>query len=316
MRRELPIINHLLLLGFILAIIVSCNKYDELSFEEQQIDNITSAINSDSLEAQVTWLQNMGTRFAFANNHKDVAQKIKGRFLRMGYTDAKLDSFQVQKIYRGISYDSWQYNVIASLKGDTNPDSICIVCGHYDSANRTDEIYTFAPGANDNASGVAAVIEIARVMKKNNIRPQSTIRFIAFAAEEMGLLGSYSYASRISNPKAAVKMVLNNDMIAVHPENGNYTVNILDYPNSQQLSSKAKALAAEYTELATITNNTSNKASDSYPFSQYGFPAIFFMSAASDANYHTSNDLVDACNFSYCKEVVRLNAVLLLKDNL
>ena len=75
----------------------------------------------------------------------------------------------------------------------------------------------FVPGANDNASGVAAALELARVMRKNNFSPRNTIEFIAFGAEELGLYGSKAYAAQANGSSKKIKMMLNNDMIAYEP---------------------------------------------------------------------------------------------------
>ena len=138
----------------------------------------------------------MGTRFALADNHRDVAMAILRRFQNMGYSDSRLDSFLLDMMYENIRYQQWQYNVIATLQGTTYPDSVCIVGAHYDDNLRTGDPFLIDPGANDNASGVAAALELARVMRKNNFSPANTIEFIAFGAEELGLYGSKAYAAR------------------------------------------------------------------------------------------------------------------------
>ncbi len=93
------------------------------------------------------------------------------------------------------------------------------------------------PGANDNASGVATTLEIARVMKKNNYLPEGTIKFIAFAGEELGLFGSYNYAGKAKENNEKIKMMLNNDMVAYQPSPDRkvWMVNLIDYNNSSSL---------------------------------------------------------------------------------
>ena len=74
-----------------------------------------------------------------------------------------------------------------------------------------------APGANDNASGVAAMIEIARVMKSRKYTPAISIQFIAFGAEELGFLGSADFAAKLAFLCRPLKFMINNDMIAYEP---------------------------------------------------------------------------------------------------
>jgi hypothetical protein len=293
-----------------------CNKIDDpgKSAKELLTIDLTAEVSSDSLQSIVTWFQNMGTRFALSDSHRNVAVKIKNRFISMGYTDTKLDSFLISKLWRSVTYTQWQYNVVATLQGTDHPDSVSIVGGHYDNILTTGDPFTITPGANDNASGIAAAIEIARVVKKINWVPESTIKFIAFGSEEQGLLGGSAYASAALLNNEKIRMMLNSDMIAYEPSSDKtkWTVNILDYDNSHDLRILAQEMCTKYTVLKTTNINTYNKQSDSYPFSLRGYKALFFFSNSMDPNYHTLNDLASNCNFPYCAEVVKVSCALLV----
>ncbi|MCU0462025.1 MAG: M20/M25/M40 family metallo-hydrolase [Bacteroidales bacterium] len=238
------------------------------------------------------------------------------KFQDIGYDNACLDSFNITKTFRGAYYAQVQYNVIASIEGSDYPDSACVVGGHYDNILSTSDL-TIIPGANDNASGTAAVLEIARVMKKNNFRPKSTIMFIAFGAEETGLLGSSDFASNPNGFSQKIRFMLNSDMIAYEPSvsDANWYVNILDYDNSHTLRHDADVLSARYTLLSTVNDNTNNTRSDSYPFFVNGYRALFFFSYDIAPNYHTVNDVASECNFNYCREIVKLECALLADKN-
>lgn len=316
-KRSLSFIVFSILICIFLS---TCTKDEETEAERKEAltTKFNSEISSDSLKSVVTWLQQMGTRFALAENRKNVAISIKKRFERLGYTNVRLDSFPINRIYRNVTYyQHWQYNVIASISGSVYPDSICIIGGHYDNILKTGDPFAIVPGANDNASGVAAVIEIARVLKNNNYKPVNTIEFIAFGAEELGLFGSYAYANdaRINSKK--IKLMLNNDMISFQPSTNKaeWSVNIMDYDNSHNLRKEAEVMSGRFTVLKTYNYNTYNKQSDSYPFYVNGFKALFFISASSDPYYHTSEDIVDKYNFEYCLEIVRLNCAMLIDKN-
>ena len=278
---------------------------------------LTSDISSDSLESFVIWMQGMGTRFALSDGHRNVAIKIKNRFISMGYSDTKIDSFLVIKTYNSVNYEQWQYNITAILEGSLSSDSVSILGGHYDNILGSGDPFTIVPGANDNASGVAAALEIARVMKKNNYIPKNPIRFIAFGSEELGLIGSNAYASDAAINNLKVKFMLNNDMITYEPDNNktNWAVNIMDYPGSEFLLTEAEQLCSKYTVLQYFNDNTHNKQSDSYPFFTNGYKALFFFSQKIDPNYHTLNDLASNCNFEYCKEIVKISCAILVNRN-
>ena len=85
-------------------------------------------------------------------------------------------------------------NIIFRLEGYSDPDHRVIICGHYDSFNNSDP-FIYAPGADDNASGVASVLECARVLA--GVAMEKTIEFILFDGEELGLFGSRIFAKRL-----------------------------------------------------------------------------------------------------------------------
>jgi hypothetical protein len=315
--------NHSILILFFLTgltlFITTCTK-DEVSEEQRKeaiTNNLNSDISADTLKSLVTWMQGMGKRFALSGNHREVAMKIKNRFKMMGYSEARIDSFMINKTYRNINYQQWQYNVIATLEGNSFPDSICIIGGHYDNILNTGDPFTLVPGANDNASGVAAALEIARVMKKNKYSPRNTIEFIAFGSEELGLYGSYAYAIASQQSSKKIKLMLNNDMIAFQPGNNQseWIVNMNDYDNSHNLRTEAEQMCSRFTVLNFVNDNTHNKQTDSYPFFTNGYKAIYFASNYVDPNYHTLNDLAGNCNFEYCREIVKLCCAMLVDNN-
>ena len=300
-------------------LVTNCSKEEnpEIQGKEKMTLLLTSDISSDSLESFVIWMQGMGTRFALSDGHRNVAIKIKNRFISMGYSDTKIDSFLVIKTYNSVNYEQWQYNITAILEGSLSSDSVSILGGHYDNILGSGDPFTIVPGANDNASGVAAALEIARVMKKNNYIPKNPIRFIAFGSEELGLIGSNAYASDAAINNLKVKFMLNNDMITYEPDNNktNWAVNIMDYPGSEFLLTEAEQLCSKYTVLQYFNDNTHNKQSDSYPFFTNGYKALFFFSQKIDPNYHTLNDLASNCNFEYCKEIVKISCAILVNRN-
>jgi leucyl aminopeptidase len=315
--KSLRSVLYFLILIISAFLVNRCTGDEKAAAREALIYKITGDVKADSLESYVAWMQSLGTRFALANSHRNVALTIRNRFIGMGYSDTKIDSFSITKVYNGVTYNQMQYNVIATLEGNTPSDSICIIGGHYDDITGSTNPFTVAPGANDNASGVAAALEVARVIKKNSFTPANTIKFIAFGSEELGLYGSNAYAFNASHTLEKIKFILNNDMIAYQPGNDktNWQVNIIDYNNSHSLRRYAENLCRKYTILEPYNNNTYSNASDSYPFYNNGYKALFFFSKIMDPNYHTVNDVVSNCNFDYCGEIVKLNCAIMIDRN-
>jgi len=308
-----------LMLALLLA---GCTADDEHENETQQnervIQQAIAQVSPDSIRQFASMLEAMGTRFALAPNRREVAVAIMNKFKGFGYEDVQLDSFALNLSWRNQYYETWQYNVVANLNGKTYPDSLIIIGGHHDciATNPSDNPMVATPGANDNASGVAVTLEVARVLINKGFKPSSTIRFVTFAAEELGLYGSWHMANQFHATQAKVKMMLNNDMVSYFPTSdpSSWVLNIIDYTASTTLRLTAQNIALKYTLLSTTNDNLYQRSSDSYPFSQNGYRALFFIAQPDDPNYHTLRDSVSACNFHPAGEVAKLNCALIMNE--
>ena len=298
-----------------LVVFTGCQKEPSLTKEEYVL-HVVEQVRADSLESYVRWMEGMGTRFALADNRREVAVQIRNRFIAFGYPSARLDSFYLTRTFREITYSQWQYNVVASLEGRED-GSISIVGAHYDSYAADSDPFTLAPGANDNASGVAAVLEIARIIRKERFRPKHTVRFVAYAAEELGLHGSLYQAGKEAAAGNKIAMMINYDMISyiADPSATPWLVNIIHYDNSVALRNEAAELCSVNSTLTPYSDNTSYNRSDSYAYYMNGFNALFFHQSDIETTYHTTGDRVSAGNFDYCREIVKASFALIVDNN-
>lgn len=298
-----------------LVVFTGCQKESTLTKEEYVL-HVVDQVRTDSLESYVRWMEGMGTRFALADNRREVAVQIRNRFIAYGYPSARLDSFYLTRTFREVTYTQWQYNVVASLEGREH-ESIIIVGAHYDSYAADSNPFTLAPGANDNASGVAAVLEIARIIRKERFRPKHTVRFVAFAAEELGLHGSMYQAGKEAAAGNRIAMMINYDMISyiADPSATPWLVNIIHYDNSVALRNEAAALCPVNSTLTPYSDNTSYNRSDSYAYYMNGFKALFFHQSDIETTYHTNGDRISAGNFDYCREIVKASFALIVDKN-
>ncbi|PVH89952.1 putative zinc metalloprotease [Cadophora sp. DSE1049] len=128
-----------------------------------------------------------------------------------GWMTVELQSY-VQGVGGRISAPTNISNIIATLKGSSEPERIVVMSGHYDSRNtNVSNSVDDAPGADDDASGVAIAMELARIMATH--RPLATIKFAAVAGEEQGLLGSTYMAQTHANASANVQGMWTNDIV-------------------------------------------------------------------------------------------------------
>lgn len=202
---------------------------------DPRIQQMISEISADSLKSYVYKLSSFETRHSFSsytdpNRGIGAASNwVLSKFREWsaasnGRMTADLDPFVVPEGGR-IAREITLKNVMATYRGsDPNDDRVFVISGHIDTRGSSvmDSTVT-APGANDDASGVALVMELARIMSKQNF--PATILFVAVSGEEQGLFGAHHLAQRAVDEKWNIVAMLNNDMVgnAVSSE-----TNILD----------------------------------------------------------------------------------------
>lgn len=187
-----------------------------------EIAQMISEISSDSLEHHVRTLASFNSRHTLSTNTVNgmpAAQKyVLSKFQHFakksgGRISAEIEQFTILADKRRILADSPGANVIATLKGsDPTDNRIFILSAHMDSRNKdVMDAEGSAPGANDDGSGTAAVIELARVMASHEF--SATIIFVAFTGEEQGLKGATYLADKAKTEEWNLAAVLNNDIV-------------------------------------------------------------------------------------------------------
>jgi len=163
---------------------------------------------------------------------------------------------------------------------------------------------------------VAAALEIARIFKLNGFVPSSTIRFVTFAAEELGLHGAYHYAGNAYANNENIKLMINNDMISYcSTPLAQCKIQIQKYPNSQWATDLANQVISQYTILDAVETTTLIQNSDSWAFHTYNYPSIFFIENQFSPFYHTAMDLVSSTNKNFAAEVTKISLGMLLSLN-
>ncbi len=200
-------------------------------------------------------------------------------------------------------------NVVAELRGTVRPDELFIVCGHYDSIS--EQATTLAPGAEDNGSGAAGVLEIARVLAAR--APQATVRFIAFSGEEEGLYGSWDYVRRaVSNGESRrIRAVINMDMIGFSRDDDLDVLLETSTVGGDLVDVLAEAAAA-VTDLRVVTSFYPF-GSDHVPFLDANIPTVLTIENDWDVyrDYHTSRDAIENVRIDMGGQILRMNAAAL-----
>jgi hypothetical protein len=293
--------------------------------EQVSIDNISSHIDS------LCYAGGHYSRITYTAGNYAAAGYIASYFESLpGITHVQRDTFYLK--LTAPPYDNYPLiNISATLESRSGDPGVYIVGAHYDdSASRQPNYSTLwdsreAQGADDNATGVAAVMEIARILSdpQINFRNRYTIRFIAFAAEEShpkqsgySHLGSQYDALRAKQGQIPLAGVLVLDMIGYNTLTD--YVEVISNTASTWLADSAVSCSAEYTPGLIVNKPPFPDVpySDHQSYQDQGYPAILMMENDSpwndqlplysaNPNYHTTSDLPNTLNYSQTEMVTK-----------
>ncbi|MGQ9708538.1 MAG: M28 family peptidase, partial [bacterium] len=260
------------------------------------IEQMVASISPDSVLSYVSRLQRYRTRYSTSDSCRAAAEWIRQRFVAYGCDTVILQNHTPGHAPNviGIKYGT---------SGQRNP--YAIICGHFDSYAPSN-----APGADDNASGTAAVLEAARVTQDYLF--EYDLRFIAFSGEEFGLYGSEYYAGQARAQGDSILGVLNFDMIGyvdAEPENLD-VLGKINNPPCEPFVDWFTAIADTYATLPVYKRMVNdNQNSDHGPFWNNGYLAFCGIEDFWPVNpwYHTPGDSIGAGYNSndFCTQVIR-----------
>ena len=256
--------------------------------KNNQLVSLLDQIDPARLTASVATLAGMGTRWSHSPKLKDAELWLHGELASAGYPIENIQSVSF-KLPKG----STAANVICFP--DRTDQGFLLVCAHYDS--RSKKPHTDAPGADDNASGVAVMLEVARLMRLAfSAKP---VMYVAFAGEEQNLIGSHTLAKRALAQRWAIDLLINLDMVGWVDAKRPSTVTIEFDQGNASLGNDEVAkfyglrmaqAAADYTTLDVEHTDIWN--SDYLPFEVIGVPCVGIYDGGSDARfYHSRNDV-------------------------
>jgi hypothetical protein len=296
-----------------------------ISLAIENIDIVTSYANSITQDDLKTLVYKLASdefegRRTGENGQKIAAQYLVEFYKNNGIVGANKDSSYLQIIpqtyFRGRSKNNSE-NVVAFIKGSEKPDEYVVISAHYDHEGiEGEKIYN---GADDDASGTSAVLEIAQAFQdavKAGNGPKRSIIFLNVTGEEEGLFGSKFYTEFPIFPLKNTVANLNIDMIGRvderHMEDDNYVYLIGADKISTELHDLSEVVNKKYTKLTIdYTYNDENDPnrfyyrSDHYNFAKNGIPVIFYFNGVHE-DYHKHTDTADKIRYDLLEKRTQL----------
>lgn len=325
-----------------------------------RIYDIIEAVSADSIEADIRRLAGFGTRNTFSDTVSDTRGiGAARRFIKADFEetsrecDGCLDVFYQKDFVTKegnsrVPKDAWVVNVVAVQKGTKYPNRYIIMSGDIDSrASNTMDFTTDAPGANDNASGMAGVMEAARVLSEYEF--ENSIVYLGLSGEEQGLFGGKGFAQMAKDKGWEIIGVLNNDMIGnIEGVDGvidNRAFRIFSEPVPPTETEEERNMRRYYggevdgisRQLARYVHNTTEtympemnpmmiyrldrfgRGGHHRPFNDLGFPGIRIMEAHENYTQQHQDirtedgieygDVIEHVNFDYAAKLTAVNAI-------
>ncbi|CAL2106981.1 bacterial leucyl aminopeptidase [Tenacibaculum sp. 190524A02b] len=257
--------------------------------QDQVVKQHINLVNNINIANHIKELEGYGTRYHTTQSAKQSVLDLKQKWESMA---ANRNDVSVRIVNHN---SSSMPSVVMTITGSEKPDEFVIIGGHIDSISP--ERTTNAPGADDNASGIATITEVARVLLSTNFKPKRTIEFMAFAAEEIGLRGSKEIAQDYKSRNVNVLAYVQFDMTNYKGSSNDVYVSDDSY-NSSSLNAFLVQLMDHYNASGTHKftygyTRCNYGCSDHYSWAQQGYETAFPFEATfngSSPYIHTVND--------------------------
>ena len=260
--------------------------------EEATVQNMLTQVNEFSIREMILKLSSFKNRY-----YKSKTGVASQKYIKE--TWEKLSAARNDVSVEYYEHSAWpQPSVIMTVEGTTLKDEIVVLGGHADSiAGYWGRERARAPGADDNASGIATITEVMRVMIDTGYKPQRTIKFMAYAAEEVGLLGSKAIANEYKKAGKKVVGVVQFDMTNHKGTKDLDIVFMTDFTNTAQTKFMGTLIDTYLPGVKWGYSKCGYGCSDHASWHNAGYPASMpFESTMGDINgkIHTKHDTIDA----------------------
>jgi leucyl aminopeptidase len=246
--------------------------------QQAVVTPLLRGVSEPNLRGTITAMAAYNNRYYTSDTGVDAAKWLQGRWAALA---AKIPGASAALF----AHDGWkQPSVILTIPGSELPDEIVVLGGHLDSINGWGNSSARAPGADDNASGIAVLTETARLLAESGWRPKRTIQIMGYAAEEVGLRGSQDIASKYAASGKKVVGVIQFDM-SNFAGSGDGIFMLTDNVDPALSAFTAKLVAA-YTGVTASETECGYGCSDHASWTKKGYPAAMAFEASFEGMNH------------------------------
>jgi len=249
-------------------------------------------------------LQDFGSRYVVVDSCWAAGYWIRDKFQEYGYSAVRLDTFQTMSFQDSVD----AMNVIAVKEGTTRPSEYVVLGGHYDSVNAENfhDPFAPAPGAEDNATAVAAVLEAARLLE--GVPTDRSIMFACWSAEEVGLWGSRHFVAEAVEESLDIVVYLNMDCIGyLEPSPDEAPVIVFTDSLSLAIAGYMQTLAHTHTPYEFQTCIRPIGASDHTSFWEARYNVVDTGTTISSPYRHTTDDIIDNIDTDFARAIAAVN---------
>lgn len=256
-----------------------------------------------NMTATIERLQAFGSRYVVTDSCWAAGYWIRDRFAELGYTDVRLDTFRTWTFQDSVE----AMNVIAVKRGAARPEKYVVLGGHYDSVTtgNFEDPFAPAPGAEDNATAVAAVLEAARLLA--DVPTDRSIIFACWSAEEEGLWGSRAFVADALAESLEIVAYLNMDCIGyLAPDVEEPPIIAFADSLSYAIAGYMQTLAA-HTQYELQTRIQPIGASDHNSFWEAGYNVVDTGTTISSPYRHTTDDVIENIEPGFARAIAAIN---------
>ncbi|RKP27138.1 hypothetical protein SYNPS1DRAFT_13147 [Syncephalis pseudoplumigaleata] len=276
--------------------------------KHKQVEQYLQTMNTDLMKRTLEKFTSFHTRYYKSKSGSDSQRFLYGRVQDIAHRAKRHGDGQANVTVKLFKHSWPQSSIIARFEGSKYPDEVVVIGAHQDSVNMWIPAFGRAPGADDDGSGTVTTLEAFRALVEGNFRPERSVEFHWYSAEEAGLLGSQDVASAYNREGRKIVAMLQNDMTGFRPDPEVIGV-VTDFVDGE-LTGFLKQLIAAYSGVQWSEMKCGYACSDHASWNKYGFRSAFHFETddlQANPNVHTTGDRLETIDFNHALRYAKVS---------